>query len=234
MVCIMPTDLYLDVNWLSEMVVYNSFIERSGIGIISAEKQGYYTNLLTTGGDLEYLAVPDLAGVRGCLFFDQSLITSLGAFNEGLHSGWQFTDYAERAGRCGYNNYFIPMKNAVPVDMVKIEPWHTTEQQYKAAVKKLPLFIKLSDFDSTLELAFKAAEKLVDAIYVTLHLIVNEFQVKVELIENRNNNNFMLRLPVLTERELNLISKFAERHNVKWFVRSDDQFVLCVFTNKNQ
>lgn len=227
--CFMPTNLYLENNWLSKMLFSFSEIDNLGITIISDRKEGYHTNLLSTSGvDLISAINPFEGSEYGCWLISFLLIDEIGAFNENLHSNWQFSDYCRRAYLKGYNVVFNN-SNAVKVDIENISAWFTSAEDYENQKIHLPLFIKLGELTEETKGVIEKASQLVEVLKKESSFFSNS----PEIVVNEKNDSFAIVLKWINSESVIHVSKFAKENNLSWNLIGKSDQVLIVF-NQNQ
>ena len=235
LVCFLPTNLYLDKNWLTEMVKYHSIIDRTGLSVINDLKKGYYSHVLNENGDLDSVIIPNSYSESDCFMLDQGLIMVLGAFDECLHSGYQVTDYADRAIKLNYQNFILPKTNTIKIKINSIPAWVTLNPDYeKHIAARKSNFIQLVYMSEALKLARLSIDKLIKNLKKSL---LKYFGVTNPLVNeqlNQNNGNFSVITYILTELEIIIITKFAKAHKIAYYIKSNGQKIECVFTNKNE
>jgi hypothetical protein len=228
--CYMPSTLYLENNWLSKMLFSFNEIEQLGIAIISNEKQGYHTHLLaTTGTDLIECIVPFDGGESGCWLMNYSVINSIGAFNENLHSNFQFTDYCRRSYLKGYNVCFAS-SNGVQIETEICPAWFTSFNDYEKSKDFLPDFIPLGQISERMLGLIVLAENLLEELKSESKLLPND----PKIISNEKSDSFAISIKWMNTEKVLKVSAFAKQNDLNWNLIAKNNQVLIVFNNKNQ
>ena len=110
-VCIIPSGVFLQPNWLIELVYHYCNIEKSGvIGVISDFNECDFLPLLSSDGEKQISVVsPKDNLIEGLVFFNRQHLYLVGAFDESVClSGNEINQFSLRCIALGFYNYYVP------------------------------------------------------------------------------------------------------------------------------
>lgn len=108
--CIIPSGLYLDRNWLIDLIYYYSNVKKSGIiGIVNDFKQTQILPLPSSDSEsFIHVVCPNDNLINGLTFFSLDTLFLLGGFDDSLNlKNNEINQYCLRATAKGLNNYYI-------------------------------------------------------------------------------------------------------------------------------
>jgi len=115
-VCIIPTGLFLQRDWLTELYYYYVNINKSGVIGIANDLEELDVLPMPNNELLEFINVfvSKTNLISGLSFFDRQHLYLVGAFDEGLQfHGNEINQFALRCMGLGFYNYYIPSKTCV-------------------------------------------------------------------------------------------------------------------------
>lgn len=118
-ICIVPTGVFLQKDWLIEIIYHYSNIGKSGVvGVVSKIDETIVLPLPTT--DIEHFInafVPKSNLIKGLSFFDKQHLYLIGAFDESVNlQGNEVNQFALRCIALGYYNYYVPSTTCIFID----------------------------------------------------------------------------------------------------------------------
>lgn len=117
-ICIIPTGIVLQPNWLIELVYNCANITSSGVsGIVSEFKNDEISSLLSTDGEnLITVVAPADNLIKGLVFFKRELLYLVGAFDESPElTGNEIDQFALRCTAMSYYNYYLSTDTCIIV-----------------------------------------------------------------------------------------------------------------------
>lgn len=115
-VCIIPTGLFVQENWLTELYYYYINVNKSGLIGISSDLDSLDILPMPNNELLEFINVFVSKNnlISGLSFFNRQYLYLVGAFDESLQlNGNEINQFALRFMGLGYYNYYIPSTTCV-------------------------------------------------------------------------------------------------------------------------
>jgi len=207
-ICILPNNVYCSENWLYDLLYFSTYIEKSGLAAIcSTLTKGYNTSFLSHDKNLVNVLVNDYNRVSGIVLFSQSIVGQLGAFNTNLHGGYEIQEYADRAGKLGHYNYFIPEQNAIQVELNPYQLFKTDPEDFIKELKLGVVFRQLYERTPNQVKAWDSIDKLL------VDKLTDRQAVKES---NQSTSNFGVVSKLFTTDDTNLINQFAQTYNLTY------------------
>ena len=211
----LPANIHLENSWLYELFYYHTKIQKTGISSICSQTiKGYHQPLLDKDNQLTDVYVCEY--LSGLIMLDFTLVTEIGAFNEEISDKpAAIFDYCHRSQLKGFNNYNIPMHNAISNDKLKAPP---------PAVKNAKPFIQL----------YKRSKNQIKAFNYLSNLVLGLYDKNAKQYENKSTANFGLELDYLTLIDYDKIKDYAETYNLTFIVSPSSHDKLKVIILNKQ
>lgn len=138
-ICILRSNVYLQKNWLLEMLFYNKNIANSGIvSITSSFLNAEYLPLLSIEEKFinVFMGIDVSINDDEILFFKRQLLFLVGALDESEDiKGYEFLQFQIRAYHLGLVNYYIPSQTSIILHSKMIE--ESAIERVKNTIKEM-------------------------------------------------------------------------------------------------
>lgn len=126
LICVLPTDVIVNDNWLVDMIHSLDAIQSSGIvSIRNFTEKATITSFLASNDKMLPSWVCDDKTVRGVLLFDKMKMRVFGGYNSQLFgSGYEQDELCYRFSANGMNNFYVFGQNCIKIHE---EPIKTAE-----------------------------------------------------------------------------------------------------------
>jgi len=127
-ICTIGNDIYLQKNWLKDLLYYAESIKKSGVsGIHCLLDKGIFNKKYG-------VYMPSNGMIYSTTFFSKKLLNEIGGFDERLSGyGCEDSQFAWRSMMSGYNNYYIPNHSSTHLG----EDFNTTSEYRKSKDENL-------------------------------------------------------------------------------------------------
>lgn len=139
---------YLFSDWLKNLIASYNKIENSGVLSIISDCQGEEFNLPNSNKELSFFLNQDENMdckyfdnnvVSGIIFFSNSLLKQLGAFNTSLNEKYLFWEYCHRAGLIGKYNYYNTDDYCIKISNYT-SAYASSLKDYQREIKNIEIF----------------------------------------------------------------------------------------------
>jgi GT2 family glycosyltransferase len=151
-ICTVGNDILVDVNWVLDLVYYNSMVQKSGLtSIYCLLDKGKYRPLLTNDDGFLNVWQNDNNLVYGVTLFNKELLNVAGYFDERLgFYGCEDSQYAWRLSMLGYHNYYIPGQSSIHIgNDIGDESEYRKNKNNNLKISELKLAESINDMKKT-------------------------------------------------------------------------------------
>ena len=118
-ICIIPTGLFLQENWLMEFIFHYCNVAKGGVvGILSDFDKAQLSSLVSADGEnFINVFVPKSQYIEGICFFDRQHLYIVGAFDQSASLvGNELNQFCARCTAGGLYNYYLPTASCVYIN----------------------------------------------------------------------------------------------------------------------
>ena len=139
LICVVPSGVSLQTNWLTEVIYYNSNVENCGIiGIPTKFSNVEFLPLPSRESD-NYINVflPKDNTIQGIYCFDKQVLGLIGALDESIDlSGNEMNQYCLRSAYSKFNNFYIPTQSSFSVNNEYVKG-EKSDENMKSTLKEM-------------------------------------------------------------------------------------------------
>jgi hypothetical protein len=121
--CIIPTNIFFDIDWLLDLTIYSNTILNAGIcGVVNDFSNKEFSYALTSDIDFSQIVIHSPT-IEGVVFFNRNTIDNIGYLDEDERlCGYELKQYCLRANYFGLNNFYLANQTTIFNPKLIIEP----------------------------------------------------------------------------------------------------------------
>jgi hypothetical protein len=146
-VCIYKFNVFLEKNWLNDLLFFAENIEKAGVvGISNNILDAYYLPIISKDQEkLVNVFIPENEILASGLvtLFDRQHLYNIGAFDEAEDMiGLEYEQFQMRSSKMGYNNFYIPTQSCISLNNAPVVP----PERLKIVINKVEEMRKNNNF----------------------------------------------------------------------------------------
>jgi hypothetical protein len=139
-VCIIPSGLFLQENWLTELIYYYKNIAKSGVvSVVDDTKSAELVSFLSSDTEtMVNVFSPPENFVNSLVFVDRQHFYFVGAIDETVYlSGNELNQFALRCAFMGFFNYCIPSVTAFSSGFPQVTEDEESDTNFANSIKEM-------------------------------------------------------------------------------------------------